>query len=407
MDNDSLDGIDLKKRMFLKRAGHVLAAGAASSALLNSASLKASTNNTILNIPDIKVGHNLPAHGLAIYSKAEPLKPFKFERRALRPNDVVIDIHFCGVCHSDIHVGHGDWDDKYHPIVPGHEISGVIVAVGSAVTKFRLGDRVAVGSIVDSCGICPTCRDGLEQYCDNDALYTHGTISQQDPGGYTQGGYSNIIVVHDKFVVHIPKQIELEAAGPIMCAAVTVYSALRHWQVRNGSRIGVIGLGGLGHMAVQLASAMGAEVIVFTTSPDKTNDAHKFGAIDVVVNSLPHLMQKYTHQLDFILDTVPYQHDLNSLTRLLKHSATLCLVGIGRAKEPNQLSPFATIGKRISFAGSLIGSMREAQEVMDFCAEKNIKPSITVITAKEVNKAWGQVIAKKARYRYVIDLKSI
>lgn len=380
-----------------------LLVGAASTVVAGtfSASAKAQ-NNSYRPLPAGKIA----ARGYAAYSTKSALRPLAFERRSIGPNDVVIDIQFCGVCHSDIHTGRGDWGEQRFPLVTGHEIAGVITAVGSAVSRFRVGDRVGVGCMVDSCGTCPECVGGSEQYCETQAVFTYGSPSS-DPGGYTQGGYSNVIVVRDKFVIRIPDSIELSHAGPIMCAAVTVYSPLRHWQVRAGGKVGVVGMGGLGHIAVQLARAMGAEVVVFTTSADKVSDARRFGASHVVLNYGADEIAKHRRSFDFILDTVPYQHEMNPLFPLLKRDATVCLVGIGRGNEANQLLPFITVPGRNSFAGSLIGSIRETQEVIDFCAEKGIKPSVTVIPIQSINSAWDDVVAKKARYRYVIDMKTL
>lgn len=380
-----------------------LLVGAASTVIAGTLSAPARAQN---NSYRPKPAGKIAARGYAAYSTNSALRPLAFERRSVGPNDVAIDIQFCGVCHSDIHTGRGDWGEQRFPLVTGHEIAGVVTAVGSAVSRFRVGDRVGVGCMVDSCGTCPECVGGSEQYCETQPVFTYGSLSS-DPGGYTQGGYSSVIVVRDKFVIRIPDSIELSHAGPIMCAAVTVYSPLRHWQVRAGSKVGIVGMGGLGHIAVQLARAMGAEVVVFTTSADKVPDALRYGASHVVVNYGADEIAKHRRSFDFILDTVPYQHEMNPLFPLLKRDATLCLVGIGRGNEVNQLLPFITVPGRNSFAGSLIGSIRETQEVIDFCADKGIKPSITLIPIQSINAAWNDVVAKKARYRYVIDMKTL
>lgn len=394
--DEKQSSIDLQRRNLLVGAAGTVVAGALS------APARAQQSNSYRPVQP----GNVAARGYASYSKKAALRPLAFERRPVGPNDVAIDIRYCGVCHSDIHTGRGDWGDQRFPLVTGHEIAGVVTAVGSAVSGFRVGDRVGVGCLVDSCGTCPECVGGAEQFCETHPVFTYGSPSD-DPGGYTQGGYSNVIVVRDKFVIRIPDQLDLSEAGPIMCAAVTVYSPLRHWQVRKGSKVCVVGLGGLGHLAVQLARAMGAEVVVFTTSADKIEDARRFGASSVILNYHADDMAKHRRSFDFILDTVPYQHEMNPLVRLLKRDATLCLVGIGRASEPNQLMPFTTIPTRNSFAGSMIGSIRETQEVIDFCAAKGIKPSVTLIPIQSINTAWDDVVAKKARYRYVIDMNTL
>ncbi|MBP2170765.1 putative zinc-type alcohol dehydrogenase-like protein [Erwinia toletana] len=357
-------------------------------------------------VGSVSVNNIIPAVGYAVYASDQPMRAFKFQRRAVGPNDVAIEIQYCGVCHSDIHTGLGHWGPQTLPLVTGHELAGVVVATGGSVSRYRVGDRVGVGCMVDSCGICSECTAGFEQFCTKGTSWTYGSPTA-DPTGVTQGGYSNVAVVKEHFVISIPDNVELSAAGPIMCSAVTVYSPLRHWDVRPNSRIGIVGLGGLGHIAVKLAKAMGAEVIVMTTSPDKVVDAKKFGASDVIVNHDKLQMEKYARSLDFILDTVPYKHEMDPLIGLLKRDATLCLVGVGKADEPNQLAPITNILARNSFAGSLIGSIRETQDVIDFCSLHNISPQITLIPVQQINRAWRDVIDKKVRYRYVIDMTSI
>ena len=355
----------------------------------------------------LNVRRMIPANGYAFYDFSGKLRPLNFHRRPVGDHDVAIEIHYCGVCHSDIHTGLGHWGQQRMPQIPGHEIAGVVTAVGSKVSKFKVGDRVGVGCMVDSCGHCAECEGGNEQYCENMATFTYGTPTDEalNPGGFTQGGYSNCIVVQENFVLHIPDNMELSAAGPLMCAAVTVYSPFLHWNVGKGSKIAVVGLGGLGHMAVQIAKAMGAEVTVFTTSADKEADARRFGASDVVVNYDESKMAGLRRKFDFILATVPYQFDMNPLIHTLKRDATLCLVGIGRSDQPNQLAPFTTIVGRNRFAGSLIGSIKETQQVIDFCAEHRIAPQVTLIKPSEISRSWQEVVDKKARYRYVIDMK--
>lgn len=346
--------------------------------------------------------------GYAAPSADGALQPFDFTRRAVGADDVAIEIHYCGVCHSDIHTARGDWGPQVYPLVTGHEIAGVVTAVGSGVSDFRVGDRVGVGCMVNSCGHCQECDGGFEQYCENGSTMTYGTpvSAEVEPTEVTQGGYSTGVVVNKDFVIRIPDDFELAAAGPVMCAAVTVYSPLRHWSVKKGSKVGIVGMGGLGHLGVQIAKALGAEVVVFTTSPEKVEDARRFGAADVVVNYDEAKMAEHARSMDFILNTVPYQHEMDPLVGCLKRDATMCLVGIGIVTQPNQLSPFTTIQKRNSFAGSLIGSIRETQDVIDFCDLHGIAPEIQMITMADVNDRWDDVIAKKARYRYVIDCRA-
>ena len=348
-----------------------------------------------------------PASGYAFFAENADLKPFNFERRPVGADDVAIDIHYCGVCHSDIHQGRGEWGPQTVPQVTGHEIAGIVVAVGSGVSTFKVGDRVGVGCMVNSCRVCPECTAGFEQYCEAGPTMTYGSKVDEsvEPTGLTQGGYSNSVVVDKNYVIRIPDGVDLAVAGPIMCSAVTVYSPFRHWSVRKGSRVGIVGLGGLGHIGVKIAKALGAEVVVFSTSPEKVEDARRFGASDVVVNYDEAKMKQYARYFDFILDTAPYHHDMDPLIPTLKRDATLCLVGIGDIrKEPNQLHPFSTISKRNSFAGSMIGGIRETQEVIDFCDLHGIAPDVTKVPIASINETWRNVVAKKARYRYVIDM---
>lgn len=354
----------------------------------------------------------VPARGYAFSDYSGVLKPLAFKHRAVGADDVAVEIKFSGICHSDIHTGLGHWgEQQLMPQVTGHEMAGIVTAVGKNVTKYKVGDRVGVGCMVDSCGHCSECTDGNEQFCDGPGgtIYTYGvpTPEARNPGGFTQGGYSNRIVVKEHFVIKIPDAIPLEVAGPVMCSAVTVYSPLLHWKVGKGSKVGIVGLGGLGHIGVQIAKAMGAEVTVFTTSADKVEDAKRFGASDVVLNYDEAKLSQLHKHFDFILATVPYQFDMNPLVPLLKRDATLCLVGVGKATQPNQLAPIATILGRNSFAGSLIGSIKETQDVIDFCAQHGIKPQVTLVRADEISARWKDVIAKKVRYRYVIDMASM
>ncbi|MDE1185401.1 MAG: NAD(P)-dependent alcohol dehydrogenase [Pantoea sp.] len=406
---DNFLPVNSGRRNLLKGAvtAAIIGSGMGTSLMISRSASAASAPAALKNIVGpITANSVIPAVGYAVYASNQPLRAFKFQRRAIGPNDVAIEIQYCGVCHSDIHTGLGHWGPQKLPLVTGHELAGVVVAVGGSVSRYRPGDRVGVGCMVDSCGVCSECTAGFEQFCTKGTTWTYGSPTT-DPTGVTQGGYANVAVVKEHFVISIPDNIELAAAGPIMCSAVTVYSPLRHWDVRPDSRIGVVGLGGLGHIAVKLAKAMGAEVIVLTTSPDKVADARKFGASDVIVNHEKSQMDKYARSMDFILDTVPYKHEMDPLISLLKRDATLCLVGVGKADEPNQLAPITTILGRNAFAGSLIGSIRETQDVIDFCSQHNISPQISIIPVQQINSAWRNVIDKKVRYRYVIDMTSI
>lgn len=343
-----------------------------------------------------------PTKGMALYSADGQFKPIKFQRHTLNPKDVAIKIQYCGICHSDIHSGREHWQKQIFPLIPGHEIAGVVVAVGSSVNKFKIGARVGVGCLVNSCKHCNPCINGLEQYCQAEAIFTYG--SKDRDGSMTQGGYSTYILVDEDFVINIPDSIDLAHAGPMMCAGITVYSPFRKWNIGPGKKVGIVGLGGLGHLGVKIASAMGAEVTVLTTSQDKIDDAKKFGAKNAILNTDGADLSAYRHSLDFVLDTIPYHHNLDLLVSLLKLDATLCLVGIGKVTEPNELNPFSLIFNRNSFAGSLIGGIKETQELVDFCALNNIRPDITKITMDQIDDAWTQILNKKAHYRFVIDM---
>jgi uncharacterized zinc-type alcohol dehydrogenase-like protein len=343
-----------------------------------------------------------PTEGMAGYSETGPLILLKIQRRALGPKDVAIKIRYCGVCHSDIHTIHGEWDNIRYPQIVGHELAGEVVAIGTSVSKFDVGSRVGVGTMVDSCRHCPECLRGSENYCENGNTQTYG--SKDRDGSITQGGYSKFVVVDEDFVLSVPNSIDLAEAGPLLCAGITTYSPLRHWSIAPGKKVAIAGLGGLGHLAVQFATKMGADVTVVTTSPDKQEDAHAFGAKDVLINKDGSDFSKYKGAFDFILDTIPYQHDLNRFIPLLKRDATLCRVGVGKLTTPNEYGQMTTVLTRTSLAGSNTGGIRETQEMLDFCAIQNIKPQITKIPMDGINNAWSKVIAKQARYRFVVDM---
>lgn len=345
-----------------------------------------------------------PAEGMAAYSPTGPHRLLKFQRRALGAKDVAIKIHYCGVCHSDIHTIRGDWGKIQYPQIVGHELAGEVVAVGSSVSKFNVGARVGIGTMVNSCRVCTECQAGHENYCLNGNTQTYG--SKDRDGTITQGGYSTFVVVDEDFVINIPAAIDLAEAGPLLCAGITVYSPLRRWGVSPGKRVAVVGMGGLGHLAVKLATALGAEVTVFTTSPDKIGDAKRFGAKDVVINRDGADFSKFNHAFDFALDTVPYKHDLNRFILLLKRDATYCRVGVGKVTDSNEIGQMNLVLYRNALAGSNTGGIRETQEMIDFCALNKIKPEITKIPMNGIDDAWTKVFEKKARYRFVMEMKA-
>lgn len=342
--------------------------------------------------------------GYASHSATEDLVPYHFERRSLRPNDVSIEILYSGVCHSDLHTLHGDWGPQPYPLVPGHEIVGKVLEVGANVKKYKVGDHVAVGCMVDSCQDCDQCGHSEEQYCRNGFTPTYGAPDRIS-GEITQGGYSKHIVVREEFVLDVPEKLDLSKAAPILCAGITTFSPLRKWNVGKGTRVGVIGLGGLGHMAVKLAVAMGAEVTVISRTKNKEEEAKAIGAKGILASSDQAAMQKAASTFDFILDTVPVKHDFNTYTPLLDVDGSLVVVGqIGPMEE---LQTFPLVFGRKRIAGSLIGGIAETQEVLDFCAEHNIHPECEMIRMDEINKAWEKLTTSNPAHRFVIDMKSL
>ena len=332
------------------------------------------------------------------------LAPFSFERREPTPNDVQLDILFCGVCHSDIHTVRDEWGGTIYPCVPGHEIVGRIVKVGAGVKSFKEGDLAAVGCLVDSCRTCQNCRDHLEQFCDNDVVFTYNS-KDKHTGGVTYGGYSKSIVVDQHFVLRISDKLDPAAAAPLLCAGITTYSPLRHWKVGKGHKVGVVGLGGLGHMGVKFANAFGAHVVLFTTSPGKAEDAKRLGAHEVVVSKNEDEMKKHEKSFDFILNTVSAKHDLNAYLALLKRDGTMTLVGA--PPEPVPVAAFSLIIRRRNLAGSLIGGIKETQEMLDFCAEHGITCDIEMISIDQINEAYERMLKSDVKYRFVIDLASL
>jgi uncharacterized zinc-type alcohol dehydrogenase-like protein len=346
-----------------------------------------------------------PALGYAARSPTSPLGPFAFERRDPLPKDVHLKILFCGVCHSDLHTVRSEWTGTTYPVVPGHEIVGRVVRVGAEVTRFKPGDLGAVGCMVDSCRTCPDCREGLEQYCLVDPVFTYNSRDKY-LGGTTYGGYSKHIVVDEHFVLTFSDRLDPAAGAPLLCAGITTWSPLRHWEVSAGDRVGIVGLGGLGHMGVKLAHALGAHVVLFTTSPGKATDARRLGADEVVITRYPVEMARYANSLDFILDTVAAPHDLDSYLRLLKRDRTLCLVGVPELPHPSP-SVGELVSRRRSLAGSLIGGIRETQEMLDFCVEHGIVADVELIPIQGINEAYERMLRSDVRYRFVIDLSSL
>ncbi len=340
------------------------------------------------------------------YAADKPLEPIDIERRVPGPNDVQIEIAFCGVCHSDLHTVRSEWGGTLYPCVPGHEIVGHVSAVGSAVSAFAVGDTVGVGCLVDSCQHCPSCGEGLEQYCETGFTGTYNSATQ-DPPGHTLGGYSQRITVSEKFVLRInhPEE-QLAAVAPLLCAGITTYSPLRHWQVGPGQKVGIVGIGGLGHMGVKLAHAMGAHVVAFTTSESKRQDALDLGADEVVVSRNRDEMKAHLGSFDFILNTVAASHDLDAYTILLKRDGTLCLVGVPEHPHPTP-NVGALIFKRRSIAGSLIGGIAETQEMLDFCADKGIVSDIEMIPMQAIDEAYDRMQRGDVKYRFVIDSASL
>ncbi|MDN7494184.1 NAD(P)-dependent alcohol dehydrogenase [Burkholderia gladioli] len=344
-------------------------------------------------------------YAYAAQSATAPLAPLEIQRRALRDLDVQIEILYCGVCHSDLHQARNEWRNSVYPVVPGHEIVGRVTAVGSEVTRFKSGDMVGVGCLVDSCRTCPSCADGLEQYCENGFV---GTYNGQDrvTGEITYGGYSSQVVVDEAFVLSVSDKLDPAAAAPLLCAGITTYSPLRQWGAGPGKKVGIVGLGGLGHMGVKLARAMGAHVVLFTTSPSKIEDGKRLGAHEVVISKDEAQMNAHLNSFDLIVNTVAAQHDLNPFLNLLKRDGTMTLVG---APEHDHPSPqvFNLIFKRRRLAGSLIGGIAETQEMLDFCAEHGIASDIEMIKIQDINDAYERMLKSDVKYRFVIDIASL
>jgi len=342
--------------------------------------------------------------GYATHSSRGRLKPFAFERRDPGANDVQIEIKFCGVCHSDLHIARNEWGATEYPCVPGHEIVGHVVKVGRRVKKFKEGDRAAVGCLVDSCRKCHSCKADLEQFCEPGATFTYNG-KDKHTGGRTYGGYSKSVVVDQNYVLRLSRRIDLAASAPLLCAGITTYSPLRFWKVGRKTRVGVIGLGGLGHMALKFGHAFGAEVTLFTRSPSKARDARRFGAAEVVISKNDDAMEKQAKRFDFVIDTVSARHDLGPYLNLLKRDGVLALVGV--PAEPMAVNAFSLIMPRRKFVGSLIGGIAETQEMLDFCARRGISCEIEKIAMSQINDAYERMLRSDVRYRFVIDMATL
>jgi uncharacterized zinc-type alcohol dehydrogenase-like protein len=346
----------------------------------------------------------MPTKSYAAQAAETPLAPFAINRREPTPSDVAIDILYCGVCHSDLHQARNEWKNTIYPCVPGHEIVGKVTKVGSAVKKFKVGDLAAVGCMVDSCRQCGPCKGGTEQFCEKMCTFTYNGADKHS-GGVTYGGYSESIVVDEAFTLKVPAKMDLAATAPLLCAGITTYSPLRHWKAGPGKKVGIIGLGGLGHMGVKFAHAFGAHTVLFTTSPRKIADGKRLGADEVVVSSNASEMAKHASSFDFILDCVSAEHDINAYLSLLKLDGTLAIVGA--PEKPLPVVVFNLILPRRHFAGSAIGGIPETQEMLDFCAAHNLACDIETIKIQDINAAYDRLLKGDVKYRFVIDMASL
>lgn len=345
----------------------------------------------------------IKSKGYAAHSATEALNHFDFERREVGPNDVLIEILYCGVCHSDIHQARNEWGGTIYPIVPGHEIVGRISQVGPQVTRFKVGELAGVGCFVDSCRTCQSCKEGLEQYCDKGSVGTYNSLKLGPV--QTFGGYSNNIVVDENYTLRISEKLDLARVAPLLCAGITTYSPLRHWKIGPGHKVAVLGLGGLGHMAVKFAVSFGAEVTMLSGSASKKADAEKLGAHHFVLTSTPDVMRTLAGSFDFIIDTVSAPHDINGYIGLLRVDGTMILLGV--PPTPAQIASFSLIAKRRTLAGSLIGGIKETQEMLDYCAEHQIMSDIELIPIQQINEAYERMLRADVKYRFVIDMKSL
>jgi uncharacterized zinc-type alcohol dehydrogenase-like protein len=348
--------------------------------------------------------HASPARAYAAQSPTSALAPHAIQRRAPLANDVEIDILFCGVCHSDLHFARNEWGFTQYPVVPGHEILGRVTRVGANVTKFKVGDLASVGCLVDSCRTCDCCKKGLEQYCMTGAIFTYNG-EDKHLGGMTYGGYSERVVVDEKYTLRVPANLDPAAAAPLLCAGITTWSPLKHWNAGPGKKVGIVGLGGLGHMGVKFARALGAHTVLFTTSPSKVADGLRLGAHEVVISKDEAEMAKHANSFDLIIDTVSADHSLDALMALIKLDGTMCMVGV--PPSPQQIAAFSLILPRRNLAGSCIGGIAETQEMLDFCGKHNIVCDIEKIRMDEINTAYERMLKSDVKYRFVIDMASL
>jgi uncharacterized zinc-type alcohol dehydrogenase-like protein len=346
----------------------------------------------------------MPTRAYAAQSPTTPLAPFGIDRRNPTAHDVEIDILFCGVCHSDLHFARNEWGFTQYPVVPGHEILGRVTRVGSGVTKFKAGDLAAVGCLVDSCRACDCCKKGLEQYCSGGATFTYNG-EDKHMGGMTFGGYSEKVVVDESYTLKVPANLDPAAASPLLCAGITTWSPLKHWKAGPGKKVGIVGLGGLGHMGVKFARALGAHTVLFTTSPSKVADGLRLGAHEVVMSTDEAAMAKHAASFDLIIDTVSADHSIDALMALIKLDGTMCMVGV--PPNPQQIAAFSVILPRRNLAGSCIGGIAETQEMLDFCGTHKIACDIELIRMDEINHAYERMLKSDVKYRFVIDMASL
>ncbi|MBN8877681.1 MAG: NAD(P)-dependent alcohol dehydrogenase [Sphingobacteriales bacterium] len=364
--------------------------------LAGPADLFAATSNAELPL-------NTRSRGYAAKDSSGMLSPWEFERRPVGDHDILIDIKYASICHSDIHQIRGDWGAQQYPQVPGHEISGIVAAVGKKVSKFKVGDRAGVGCLVDSCMECDSCQHGEEQHCDNGkTIFTYGYPEKSSPTGISQGGYSNNIVIKEHFAIHIPDHISFQQAAPLLCAGITTYSPLIKENIKKGYKVGVAGIGGLGHMAIKIAASKGADVYAFTTSPDKVEDILAFGAKEAIVVDDPAKLKAYNGKLDYMISTIPAAHDLGAYLTTVKPKGTFTQVGMPNSFEVT-LSILALASSQINLNSSMCGGIPETQEMINYCADHKLFPQVEVIKAEAINDAWKKVVNKQSRYRYVID----
>lgn len=332
------------------------------------------------------------------------LEPMLIQRRSLKDDDISIEIKYCGVCHSDIHSARSDWGPSRYPLVPGHEIVGIVKEIGKNVQNFKPGDWVGVGCMIDSCLQCDSCKSHLEQYCEVGATMTYGSLDHH-LGGHTYGGYSKEIIVKESFVLHIPNNLDKSKVAPLLCAGITTWSPLQHWNIKENDKVGIIGLGGLGHMGIKFAKALGAKVVMITTSSHKGADAKLLGADEVLISTDENQMKDFKESFDFLLNTIPVGHDVDPYLHLLKRDATMVMVG---AIEPlKNMNSGLLVRKRKNIAGSLIGGIKETQEMLDFCGKHQILPEVEMISMQEINQAWNRVTNADVKYRFVIDLETL